>query len=178
VKLTSRQQYGEDLSHVAVWKPTGRLTRLGDYAEFFGGVVLDRFALAGAFIGVSTYRASHETDEAAYNLTRVNARTGHRETISLGTGLALLRQGCLPAGTAPSGVTALVIGETGAMAWISANLGLSSGAPGVRVCELPPGAQTPIVLAHDPTIVRDSLALGGHTLYWTQEGKPVSAPVD
>lgn len=178
MKLTTRKRYGEYLSHVAVWKPSGRVTRLGDYAEFFGGVTLDRFELAGSFVGLSTYTSNHETGEAAYTLSRVDARTGRRETIAVRNNLTLLRQGCLPAGEAPSGVTALVITETGAMAWISVELGVFSMFGGVRVCELPSGAPAPIVLAQNPTVVRDSLALGGHTLYWTQEGKAYSALLD
>jgi hypothetical protein len=175
VKLTSRQLYGEYLSHVAVWKPSGRTTRLGDYAAFFDGVRLYRFALAGQFVGMATYTGNHETGEIGFTLSRLNVRTGHKEAISSEP----LHQGCSPGGAEGTDVPTLVITETGAMAWISENRGFGSGASGgMRVCELPAGAQTPVVLAQSLTIVRDSLALGGHTLYWTQEGKPVSAPLD
>jgi hypothetical protein len=175
LKLTGRQRFSEYLSHAAVWKPTGRTTMLGDHAEFLGGVTLARFALAGPFVGVSTYTFNHENGEVGYSVTRLNAKTGRRETVSVGNSIALLRQGCLPGGSAPTRISALVIRETGAMAWISVQLGLFASYPGVNVCELPPGAHTPAVLAHDLTIARDSLALAGHTLYWTQDGQPHSA---
>jgi hypothetical protein len=178
VKLTGRPRFSEYLSHVAVWKPSGRITRLGDSAAFFDGASLGRFALAGSYVGLSTDTGNHETGEVSFSVSRVEARSGRREIVSQGTSLALLRQGCLPGGEPPADISALVVAETGAMAWISVQLGVFVSYPGVKVCELPPRSQIPVVLSDNLTIVRDSLAFAGHTLYWTQEGKPVSAPLN
>ena len=166
--------YGEPyLEHVAEWKPSGRTTPLGDNGgNGFECTCLARFALAGRFLGYATFGSTHEYQTADYSVARLNVQTGHREDVSIDPDVTSLNRRCLGASlkfTAHSGVTTIVATAAGTVAWIMAEP-LPAG-PSV-VCEIPPGSNTPLVLAESKEIVPDSLALAPGRLYWIEGGVP------
>jgi hypothetical protein len=74
-------------------------------------------------------------------------------------------------------VVALVVKSNGAVAWIVHNLKRSTEKSSYyEVHELDKAGGT--VLASGMEIAPHSLALAGSTLYWTQGGKPASAPLN
>jgi hypothetical protein len=166
--VTVSGRYGERYSeHVAVWKPSGRTTPLGDNGgnALGDGSFLGRFALAGRFLGYATVGFSHEeTGLAGYGVARLNVQSGHREDVTLGRDGTLANTRCvgeaIDAGA--SGVTAIVATAAGTVAWIMAG----HFVPGPTVvCEMSPGSQSPVVLAQSKEIVPDSLAVAGEHLY-------------
>jgi hypothetical protein len=75
-------------------------------------------------------------------------------------------------------VTALVVKSDGSVAWIAEDYAgtFPTGSRFYQVHEL--GASGESILASDAGIVPESLALAGNTLYWTEEGKPMSATLE
>jgi hypothetical protein len=179
--VTVSDAYGEPyLEHVAVWKPSGRTTPLGDNGgSGFDCTCLGRFALAGRFLGYVTVGFSHEEPSTVgYGVARLNVQTGHREDVSVDFDGTATNKGCVGEAFASgaSGVTAIVATAAGTVAWIMA-APFPPRLSGSVVCEISPGADVPSVLAESKEIVPDSLALAPGRLYWMEGAVARSATI-
>jgi hypothetical protein len=155
--------------HYAVWKPSGRSTPFGDFAGMDASV-LERFALAGRFVGYATSSCSHETLECAYGVLRINAQDGRREGVPLpdfDLSVGEAPQPWAPCGSETRHVTALVVTSAGTVAWAKEHV----------VCELPHGSRTPVLIADSPTIGLYSVRLAGGHLYWREGATTRSLPM-
>jgi hypothetical protein len=176
--VTVNGPYGEAyLEHVAVWKPSGRTTPLGDNGgNGFDCRCLGRFALTGRFLGYATVGFSHEEPATVgYGVARLNVQTGQRERVSIDFDGTSPNKQCVgeAVGFGASGVTAVVATAAGTVAWIMAPFPTG---PSV-VCEIPPASNIPIVLAASKELVPDSLALAPGRLYWMEGAVTRSATV-
>jgi hypothetical protein len=155
--------------HYAVWKPSGRSTPFSD----LGGIdasVLERFALAGRFLGYATSSCNHETLECAYGVSRINAQDGRREVVplpDLDLGVGEAPQPWAPCGWETRPATALVVTNAGTVAWAKEHV----------VCELPHGSRAPVLLADSPNTGLYSLRLAGGHLYWREGTTTRSLPM-
>jgi hypothetical protein len=173
VLLASRDrgdlEYG---SHAAIWKPSGRVTRLGDYALFHGGIGLWRLALSGRFLAYATYLPEYQYGTSDFTVSRLNAETGHRESLSISATEDY--GGCIGGGIVPqSQVSAIVVNNDGTVGWITAELRPFSATTTIdyHVCALPPSSVMPEVLAHSSRIDRHALAFSRCRLYWREGGE-------
>jgi hypothetical protein len=166
--------YGED-------RHTGKVT------TFLGGLVeaqpsFELPVLDGAYAAFELVRPGKYNEEGALvSVERVDLRTGRRETAgglleepperSCGGGLAY---------KAP-GITDLLVTARGAVAWIiGGTYEPVPGGPhlhGNRICLLSGTVRTPTVLAAGDTIEPRSLAATRGRVYWSEGGKPESAPL-
>jgi hypothetical protein len=131
---------------------------------------LDRFALAGRFVGYATASFSHEYLESAYGVSRINAQDGRREGVPVPDSDLSVGESPPPwalCGWETRPVTALVVTNAGTVAWAKEHV----------VCELPHGSPTPILLADSPTIGLYSLRLAGGHLYWREGATTRSLPM-
>jgi hypothetical protein len=171
VRVEARQPEYEVIPslHYSVWKPSGRSTPFGDFAGIDASV-LERFALAGRFVGYATSSCSHETLECAYGVFRMNGQDGRREEVplpDLDLGVGEAPQPWAPCGWETRHVTALVVTSAGTVAWAKEHV----------VCELPHGSRTPVLLADSPNIGLYSLRLAGGHLYWREGATTRSLPM-
>jgi hypothetical protein len=177
VQLASRDSNDlEYESHAPIWRPSGRVTRLGDYAAFHGGIGLWRLALSGRFVAYATDRPEYQYGTSDFTVSRLNAENGRRESLSLRSDYG----GCTGGGIVPqSQVSAIVVSDVGTVGWIMAELGPFSAttAADYHVCALLPRSRTPKVLAHGTAIDRHVLALRGHRLHWREDGEPRFATI-
>lgn len=107
------------------------------------------------------------------------------EVVDLRTGLTVHKAptGALTQPSNPSSVgageaTSIVVKTDGAVAWIAENYKetRATGARYYQVHALDKNGER--VLASGNGVAPRSLALAGSTIYWTQEGKPFSAPLE
>ena len=170
-------------STYARWLPSGRVTALGDNGTVVEGAVLKGLALSGRFVAYALGLAAerYPGGGTTWGIERLNAQTGHRESIlpdgEKGGGF----------GEKSPGVTDIVATLAGSIAWIDDGsfqnpIGpLSSGSllplGSKAVFELPPSSKTPTALAVSSMIAPQSLAaIPGH-LYWTEGGTARSTSI-
>lgn len=147
-----------------VWRPTGRGLPLPELEPS-----PSRFAVAGRWVawangcdygcGVSVHRI--DVDSGRLEGNPVGGPPYTEDAVRRGESQ---RPGepCFTYGTAgsqESGVTALVVSDSGAIAWIQSQ----------HVCEMPRGSDVPSVLASNPEIAPSYLRLVDGHVYWKEE---------
>jgi hypothetical protein len=134
--------------------------------ESCGGI--DREVLAGPIVAYATDANSPGCGFCHWAVVVRDLRTG-RTLRNEPTGATNLEENF---GVGPT--TVLVLKGDGAVAWIVEPARGPEGGYQVHAADLA-GSR---LLASGANIDRTSLALAGSTLYWTQGGKPYSAPLD
>src|ERR1700682_6407877 len=165
------------LKTFAVWLRTGRLTPLDDRVEEesrepeLRRMTLSGRYLAYALVGSAVFR-NESSEGLTWQIRRLNIRTGTSEKIRR-------EHKCVAADESENwnapGVTDLLVTPNGTMAWIFGSYYESPA--NYRVCELPPGSSSPILLANSQTITPKSLAIATNRLSWLENGIPRSAPL-
>ncbi len=124
--------------------------------------------LTGAFVAYEEFRTkgAFERGEAIWRVVVRDLRNG-RVLRRLPTGVFSPPE---PATIGAGEAVAIVVKSDGAVAWIAETDG-ETGQREVHAAD----ATGSRILASGTSIDPASLALGGGTLYWTQEGKPMSA---
>jgi hypothetical protein len=164
------------MSTFAQWRPTGRVTALGDdFAPFEGSILRDRPTLAGPFVGYALeVMVDRYTGGFGEDVGRLDARTGRLELKPAdGKGGGGFEPGS-------PGVTDVAVSPAGSVAWmIEGSFGNPNGqplAPGEAapaskaIYLLVTGATTPLAVAYSPTIDPGSLAaIPGH-IFWLEAG--------
>jgi hypothetical protein len=165
------------------WRPSGRVTPLGDDVGATEIVKLKLLALAQQFVADATESCGREG--CASSVARLNAATGRNER---GDAVILARGTCEPQSALRRGSARRArrnghwVTPKGTVAWI---MGGSIEFPTNRnnlnsriLCELPPGARTPVVVANSPTIEPRSLAVIPGRLYWLEGGTPRASSIE
>lgn len=159
----------------AVWRPSGHALPLGN----LGAHEVRQLTVAGPWVAWAESSCDYESSECAHEVRRLNAQTDRREenTVDLHRvepppqpGL-----GCLIFDSVgeEAGITALVLADSGTIAWIQ----------GTHVCVLPhdaplepalsapgfEGERVPLLLASAPDIAPHSLRLVKGRLYWSEQ---------
>jgi hypothetical protein len=165
------------------WLPTGRVTPLGDNVGATEILKLKLLALARRFVADATESCGREG--CVSSVARLNAATGRNEraTPSSSPGeLANPNQHCVGGPPEGPGITDIGVTPKGTVAWI---MGGSIEFPSNRnnlnsriLCELPPRARTPVVVANSPTIEPRSLAVIPGRLYWLEGGTPRASSIE
>jgi hypothetical protein len=156
---------------------TGRVTRLGSVAECSSGVCagIEHETLSGSLVAYDSFSTAVGLRGEWYVQVR-DLRT-RRLLRKVPTGAPLQK---LPGSVGLGPATGVVVTRSGGVAWIAWDLQRSQPATGatparrfydVYACDV---AGTRL-LAAGPDVDPSSLALAGHTLYWVQSGKPLSA---
>jgi hypothetical protein len=165
------------LKTFALWRRTGRLTPLGDRVEEESREPeLRRMTLSGQYLAYTLVGSAAFRNESSEGLTwqirRLNIRTGRSEKVRR-------EYKCVAADQSEDwdapGVTDLLVTPNGTMAWIFGSY--YEFPTNYRVCELPPGTPSPILLANSQTITPKSLAIASNRLSWRENGIPRSAPL-
>jgi hypothetical protein len=136
-----------------------------------GGAGTDLYTLAGPIVALEENSSTERfTGTTFVNEVEVvdlrNGRVLHR--VPTGTPTAPPKNGDIGIG----GATAIVLKSDGAVAWI---VGVGGTVVEYQVHAV--DSKGSRVLASGPEIDPRSLALAGSTIYWTQGGKPFSAPL-
>jgi hypothetical protein len=165
-------------STYAQWLPTGRVRSLGDAAGVEGASLIS-LDLSGRYVAYALGEAAerYQGDGSTWAVVRLNAQTGHRESVSLSFG------------EKSRGVTDIAATPAGSIAWIeegSFQNPMGPPLPGNEsvlppgskaVFDLPPGSSVPQALAVSTAIIPKSLAaIPGH-LYWTEGGAARSTSI-
>jgi hypothetical protein len=130
----------------------------------FEGV--QRLVLAGPWVAFAEQSCDHQSMSCAHTVLRLDARTGRRESNPAPHSAAEYEQerepgfGCFPFNAVSgAGITALVLTESGTIAWIQYG----------HVCELSHGASFSVLLASGPDVSPHSLRLADGRVYWKQD---------
>ena len=116
-----------------------------------------RVSVVGRWLGYAVTYGEHTSFDRGWPCA-LSLRTGRRRC---GGGLPVLGMG---------------ISRAGSLAWLTFE-GVSSGGDPYccEVYEWDAGAEDPVTLDQGPDINRDSFAVGGRFVYWTDAGEPRSA---
>lgn len=151
------------------YRPTGRITRVGgSSAGGSSAAIVRRLTAAREFLALE--RQSFNREEAAYEVSVVNARTGLVRTRPTGSILPGSRTG-FATGIGPT--TDLVVDRRGTAAWIAEDVRSAPNALEVHVFR---GAR-PRRVARGTRIADGSLSLGRDRVHWIERGLPRSASI-
>jgi hypothetical protein len=169
---------------------SGRVVALGELEEEVltpgggGGVKRGSLTLAGSMVAydyseVGQSRSQFACSTSVEDVVVQNLRTGKRvHTLPSGTPTARRPStGKCPPDVGIGPVESLVLESDGAVAWIAQDAVEELGSPYSYQVHAVDGSGSRVV-AVGTDIEPRSLALAGSTLYWTQGGKPMSAPLN
>jgi hypothetical protein len=151
-------------SSYAQWRPTGRVTRLGDEETVTYSIVLGKVALTGAYMAYGLENLTGS--EQLWTLCRLAISSGRRLCMQADANVS---------GALDGAVLSVVVAPNGTVGWIAGGGASKSGAHDVFL--LGPNARKPVVVASSPTVDTGSLAVAPHQLYWTEAGAARSAPI-